>query len=145
IIQAVQVLGGPVHWAWASLSTSRRVPHMRPSTTVSRSLRFRLKSLLIVIAFLALLLTVILQTVRLERAASREARLRAELLRERAKAVAAVDQLFTLIAERSAAAGTLSAEPRREGLERALKFYRGMESKAPSPEVRTRALERVRQ
>jgi hypothetical protein len=56
-----------------------------------------------------------------------------------------VDQLHTQVAARSAAAGTLSAEPRREALERALEFYQGMESKASSPEVRTRALERARQ
>lgn len=125
---------------------------MKPRTPVSRVLRLRPKSLLVGIAFLGLLLTVIWQSVRLERAASREARLQAELLRERAraesnfqKALTAVDQLYTGFSGRSAAAGTRNEQPRRELLEPALKFYQGMESKASSPAVRTRALERVRQ
>jgi hypothetical protein len=111
---------------------------MRPRTTIPRVIiRFRLRSLLVLIAFLGLLSAVILQTVRLERAASREARLRAELR-------TAVDQMFTLVAERTAA-GTPTAQPRGELLEGALKFYEGMESNASSAQARTRALERVRQ
>jgi type II secretory pathway pseudopilin PulG len=111
---------------------------MIPTTTVPRMLRFRLRSLLVVIALVGLLLAVILQTVRLEQAASREARLRAELR-------STVDQLFTQVANQSAGGGTPSAEMRRELLERSLKFYQGMETKASSPEARTKALERVRQ
>jgi hypothetical protein len=125
---------------------------MEPRTTVSRVLRFRLRSLLVVIAFLGLLLTVIMQAVRLERAATREARLREELLRERAraeanleKARAALDQFLTRVAEESAAAGAPGAGPRRESLEQALKFYQGMETRASSPEERSRAVERAKQ
>ena len=44
---------------------------MGPRSTLSRLLRFRLRSLLVVMAFLGLLSTAILQTVRLERAAAR--------------------------------------------------------------------------
>jgi hypothetical protein len=117
---------------------------MEPRTTVRRLLRFRLRSLLVVIASLGLLLMVLMQSVWLKRAASREAQLRAELLRERAIARAAVDQFFTQIAE-SAAAGTRIAEQRRESLKQALKFYQGMESKAAEPEAATRVHERVRQ
>ena len=111
---------------------------MRPRTTILRVLRFRLRSLLVLIAFVGLVLTVILQTVRLERAASREARLRAELQ-------AAVDQLYTLVAARTAQQAPSGGESRRELLERASKFYKRIESNTSSPEVRTRALERVRQ
>jgi len=121
---------------------------MRPSSTISRVLSCRLRSFLVVIAVLGLSSTAILQIIRLERAASRETLLRAELLRERAraesnsqKALAAVDQLLTLVAERSAA----SAGQRHESLERALRFYQRMESKASSPEEKTRVLERVKQ
>jgi hypothetical protein len=47
---------------------------MEPRSTLSRLLRFRLRSLLVVLAFLGLLSTAILQTIKLERAGSREAR-----------------------------------------------------------------------
>jgi hypothetical protein len=119
---------------------------------MSRLLRFRLRHLLVAIAFLGLLLTTIGQSVRLERAASREAMLRAELLRERdraeanaQKALAAVDQFFTRIEEQSTAADTPSAKLPRELREQALKFYQGMESRSSAPEERTKALERVKQ
>jgi hypothetical protein len=111
---------------------------MTPTTTVPHMLRFRLRSLLVVIALVGLLLAVILQTIRLERAASREARLRAELR-------SAVDQLFTQVAKQSSGGGTPSAEMRHELLERSLKYYQEMESMASSPEARTKVAERVKQ
>jgi hypothetical protein len=123
---------------------------MRTRATISRVLSFWLRSFLVVIAFLGLLSTAILQTVKLERAASREALLRAELLRERAesnsqKARSAVDQLFTQIEEQRTAAGTPRAELQREILERALLFYQEMEPRTSSPEEKARVLERVKQ
>jgi hypothetical protein len=56
-----------------------------------------------------------------------------------------VDQLYTQVAEQSAAAGTPSADLRRTLLEQALKFYHGFESRASSPEERARARDTVRQ
>jgi hypothetical protein len=95
-----------------------------------------------VVAIVALLLAVV----------AREARLRVELQRERdraeanlQKARAAVDQLYTQIAERSVATGPQNDQLRRELLERALKFYQGMESKASSSEERARILDRMQQ
>jgi type II secretory pathway pseudopilin PulG len=105
---------------------------------VPRVLRFRLRSLLVLIALLGLLLTVILQTVRLERAASREARLQEELR-------AAIDQMYTLFAERAARQATSDRKSRREFLERSSKFYKAMEANASSPEVMTRALKQLKQ
>jgi len=51
-----------------------------------RSPRFRLRALMICIAFLALILTVIVQAILLQRAAAREQLLRAEAQRHRAEA-----------------------------------------------------------
>jgi hypothetical protein len=50
-----------------------------------RLLRFRLRTLMISIAFLALILTVIMQAILLRRAAVREAQLRAEAEFQRAR------------------------------------------------------------
>jgi hypothetical protein len=112
----------------------------------------RLRPLLVVIAFVGLLLTVIVQTSRLQQAAARENRLRAELQLERAAAeasrqhaLAAVDQLFTSIAGQQAAGGTSGTGPPGELLEQSLKFYERMQSNGSSPELRTRAVERARE
>ena len=51
-----------------------------------RRIRFRLRTLMIIIAFLALSLTVIIQSVLLHRAAVREQQYRAELAQQRAMA-----------------------------------------------------------
>jgi len=51
-----------------------------------RQARFRLRTIMIWIAFLALVMTVIVQTVFLQRAAVREQMYRAEMMRERAMA-----------------------------------------------------------
>ena len=53
--------------------------------------------------------------------------------------------MFTQIEEQRTAAGTPRAELQRELLKRALRFYEGMESRASSPEERTRVLERAKQ
>jgi hypothetical protein len=52
-----------------------------------RLLRFRLRTLMISIAFLALILTVIMQAILLQRAAVREAHLRAEAAFQMSRAV----------------------------------------------------------
>jgi hypothetical protein len=101
-------------------------------TAVRRIFRLRLRVLLVVVAFVGLLLTVIVQTVRLEQAAAREARLRAEANVQRAMALHAVDELFTQVANQSAAADTPSAAVRRDLLKRASRFYQGMESQDSS-------------
>ncbi len=54
-----------------------------------RRLRFRLRTLMIIVAFVALIVTVINQRVLLNRAAAREQRYMAELAQNRAMAVAA--------------------------------------------------------
>jgi hypothetical protein len=128
----------------------RRILHVWPKVATRRALRFRLRSLLVVIAFLGLILTVILQAVGLKRAAVREELLQAQLQRVRAesnlqKALAAVDQMHTMIAQQMASTDTRAIELRRELLERALIYYQSMESNASSPEARTNAIERVRQ
>jgi hypothetical protein len=119
---------------------------------LSRALRFRLRSLLVMIAFLGLLLTVILQAVWLNRSALRAARLQAELLRQRAlaeasrdRALAAVDQFHARIAEQSAAGDAMPEQLRQESLERALKFYEDMASQAATPAEKKKVLERVKQ
>jgi hypothetical protein len=80
----------------------------------------------------------------------REARFRAQLQRERERAEAnfqvaraAVDRVYTQVAEQSAAPGPQHDQRGRELLERSLKFYQGMESKASSPEERARILDRM--
>jgi hypothetical protein len=125
---------------------------MKPTPAIYRVLRFRLRSILVVIAFLGLFFAVILQTVRLQRAAARAANLEAEVLQARMlaearlqMAVTAVDQFYTRLAEPPAAMGTMSAQLRRTSLEQALKYCEDMASKAPTPEARTKSLERVRQ
>jgi hypothetical protein len=125
---------------------------MSPKSTLSREFQFRPRSLVVAIAFIGLLVAAVVQTVRLERAKSREAVLRSELSRERdraesnrQKALAAVDALFTRVEDEWTAPGTSRARQTRELLEQALKFYERMGSGASSPEDRTRALERVRQ
>jgi hypothetical protein len=120
---------------------------MSPRPSLFRLARIHLKSVLVVIACLALLFTVILQTARLEKSASREAVLRSELRRERALARQAVDDLFTRIVEQSSADNAQKAGTRRDALERALKFYEATESSAATPELKTRArevLDRIR-
>jgi hypothetical protein len=115
---------------------------MESTITRSSELRFRLRTLLIMVAVVGLLIAVV----------AREVHLRAELQRERAradanfqKARAAVDQLFTQVAERSDALGSENDEPRREVLEQTLKFYQGLESKASSPGERARIRDRMQQ
>src|SRR5262245_5188217 len=96
-------------------------PSMTPR---SRLIRFRLRTMMVAVALLGLLSAAIVQTVRLERAVAREARIQAELYLERAraeanfqKARAAVDQMMTQVAEQPAAAGTQIENRRRELLE----------------------------
>jgi hypothetical protein len=124
---------------------------MKERTTGTRVFRFRLRSLLVLIAFLGLLLTVVVQIVRLQRAAAREDQLRAEVMRERVRAEFnlqnarnAMDELFARIADESLHAGPLGAT-RRELWERTLRFYEGMKSNASAPEIRARALQRAKQ
>jgi Tfp pilus assembly protein PilE len=104
--------------------------------------RPRLRTLLVAVALVGLLLAVVV----------REAHFRAELQRERAraeanlqKARAAVDRYYSQVAEQSAAPVPQNDQLRRELLERSLKFYQGMESKASSPEERARILDRMQQ
>jgi hypothetical protein len=101
-----------------------------------------LRTLLVAVAVVGLLLAVVV----------RELRFRAELqlARESAeanfqKARAAVDRYVTQVAEQSAAPRPQIDELHRELLERSLKFYQGMESKASSPEDRARILDRMQQ
>jgi len=114
---------------------------MSPRPSVFRLPRIRLQSVLVVIACLALLLAVVLQTARLEKSASREAVLRSELRRERALARQAVDDLYTQIVEQSSTATSQKVGTRRDALERALKFYEAAETSAATPELKTRAQE----
>jgi NhaP-type Na+/H+ or K+/H+ antiporter len=58
----------------------------RNEDDIMRQPRFRLRTIMIGIAFLALIMTVIVQTVLLQRAAVREEMFRAEMMRERAVA-----------------------------------------------------------
>ena len=125
---------------------------MNPKSTLSREFQFQPRSLVLAIALVGLLLAGIVQTVRLERAKSREAIVRSELSRERdraesnrQKALAAVDALFARVEDELTAPGSSRARLTRELLEQALKYYERMGSGASSPEDRTRALERVRQ
>jgi type II secretory pathway pseudopilin PulG len=115
---------------------------MESKSTSSRPFRFRLRTLLIVVAVFGLLLAVVV----------REVHLRAELQRERASAEAnfwaaqaAVDQFYTQAADRTAATGPQNDQLRRELLERTERFYRGMESKASSADEKVRAFDRARQ
>jgi hypothetical protein len=114
---------------------------MESKSTESRVLRFRLRTLLVAVAFMGLLFAGI----------AREIHLRAELERERAraeanldKARAAVDRYLTEVAERSTAVPR-NDDLRRKVLERSLDFYQGFESKASSPEERARVLDRLQQ
>jgi hypothetical protein len=116
---------------------------------IFRAVRFRLRSLLIVIAFLGLSLTVVVLTVR---TTSREARLQAELRLERAraesnrdKARAAVGELYTLLAKQQALQAAVPGEARRELLEPMLKHYQKLEAEAATPESKANARARVRQ
>ena len=125
---------------------------MSPKSKLSREFQFQTRSLVLAIALVGLLLAGIVQTVRLERAKAREAIVRSELSRERdraesnrQKALAAVDALFARVEDELTADGSARARLTRELLEQALKYYERMGSGAPSPEDRTRALERVRQ
>ena len=115
---------------------------MKSRSTRSRVFRPRLRTLLGAVALVGLLLAVVV----------REARLRIELQRERARALAnfekaraAVDQYYTQVAEQLAAPGPQNDKIRRELWERSLKFYQGMELKASSPEERARILDRMQQ
>jgi hypothetical protein len=115
---------------------------MESRSTRSRVFRPRVRALLVAVALVGLLLAV----------AVREARFRAELRRERERAEAdfqmaqaAVDRLYTQVAEQSAAAGPQHDQRGRELLERSLKFYQEMGSKASSPEERARILDRMEQ
>jgi type II secretory pathway pseudopilin PulG len=101
-----------------------------------------LRTLLVAVALVGLLLAVVV----------REVRFRADLQLERElaeanfqKARAAVDQYLTRVAEQSAAPGPQNDERRREILERSLKFYQGMQSKAATPEERAGILGRMQQ
>jgi len=114
---------------------------MSPRLSAFRLPRFRLQSVLVVIACLALFFTVLLQTARLEKSASREAVLRSELRRERALAREAVDDLYKRIVEESSSASAQKSGTRRDALERALKFYEVAETSAATPELKTRAQE----
>jgi hypothetical protein len=113
---------------------------MESTSTSSCSFRFRLRTLVILIGLVSLVLAFV----------AREAHLRDELRLERAradanlqKARAALDLYYTQVAERSAATSPQNDQFRRGLLERTLEFYQGMESKASSPEERTRILERM--
>src|SRR5262249_14341575 len=104
---------------------------MESRSARSRVFRPRLRTLLVAVALVGLLLAVMV----------REARFRAELRRERERAEAniqmaraAVDRVYTQVAEQLAAPGPQHDQVGRELLERSLKFYQGMESKASSPE-----------
>ena len=119
---------------------------------VSRLLRVRLRSLLIVIAFLGLVFAVVVQTIRLQQAAVREARLQVELQQQKhladasaQKARAVADQMLTQVAQQMAPPDEPRADMSRDSLKRSLKFYQGMESNASTPEARARASERVKQ
>ena len=115
---------------------------MESRSTGSLVFRPRVRGLLVAVALAGLLLA----------AAVREARYRAELrqARERAEAdsqtaQAAVNRLYTQVAEQSAAAGAQHHQQVRELLERSLRYYQGMESKASSPEERARILDSMQQ
>jgi type II secretory pathway pseudopilin PulG len=101
-----------------------------------------LRTLLVAIALVGLVLALV----------AREAHFRAELRRERTRALAnlqmarvAVDQYLTQVAEQSVADGSRDGEPQRELLEQSLRFYREMESKASSPQERARINDRMQQ
>jgi type II secretory pathway pseudopilin PulG len=102
--------------------------------------RPRLRTLLVAVALVGLLLAVVVREVRFSEELQRE-RERAEANFQMARA--AVDQYFTRVAEQSAAPRPQNDKLRRELLEQSLKFYEGMESKAASPEERTKFLERM--
>jgi hypothetical protein len=118
-------------------------------TTLSRVLRVRLRTLLVVIAFLGLVFAVIVQTVRLRQT---EVRLLAELRLQRTlaeesfqKARIATDQLLTKIAEEMNDGGKVRSDMSRLALKRTLTFYEGMELNGATAEARAMARERVRQ
>jgi eukaryotic-like serine/threonine-protein kinase len=115
---------------------------MESRSTRSRVFRLRLRTLLVAVALVGFLLAVVV----------REAHFRTQLQRERARAEAnfqmaraAVDRYLTQVAEQSAAPEPQNDELRRDLLERTLKFYQGIESKASSPQERTRLADRMQQ
>jgi hypothetical protein len=111
---------------------------MKTQFAASRLFRFRLRTLLVVVAFVSLAVTVLVQGIQLKHAAARQAQLQAELHLERARAEAnylkareAVDQLFTRMAEQSPAAVPPSKSLRDALQEEAREFPH--ESKAEAP------------
>lgn len=115
---------------------------MESTSTRSRLFRPRLRTLLVAVALVGLLLAVVVRELHY-RAELRLARERAEANFQ--KAQAAVAQYATQVAEQSTAPGPQNDELRQEYLERSLKFYQGMESKASSPEDRARIFDRMQQ
>ena len=113
---------------------------MEPRTARSRVLRPRLRTLLIVVALASLPLVVVVRELRY-RAALQVEQERAEANFRMARA--AVDQYLAQVAERSAAPGPQIDKTRRDLLERSLRFYEGMESKASSPDERAKVRDRM--
>jgi hypothetical protein len=107
----------------------------------SRSFRFRLSTLLVVVALVGLILAAVVREVQ-HRDELRHERDRAQVNLDKARA--AVDQLYTVVAERSAAEGPQNAELQREFLEQSLNFYRQLESKASTPEEKASFLDRMK-
>jgi hypothetical protein len=113
---------------------------MESKPTQSRAIRFRLRTLLVVVALVGLFVAFV----------ARELHLRNELQRERARAAAnlqkaraAMDQYFTVVAQQSVAGGHAQDELRRHLLQQTLKFYEGAESKASTSEERTKIRNRA--
>jgi hypothetical protein len=113
---------------------------MEPASTRPGGFRFRLRTLLIVVALAGLFLALVAREIHL-RNELELARARAEANFDKARA--AVDQYFTHVAEQSVVAGPRTGELRRDLLEAALKFYRGAVSKASSPDERAKILDRM--
>jgi hypothetical protein len=99
-----------------------------------------LRTLLIVVALASLPLVVVVRELRY-RAALQVEQERAEANFRMARA--AVDQYLAQVAERSAAPGPQIDKTRRDLLERSLRFYEGMESKASSPDERAKVRDRM--
>ena len=115
---------------------------MESRSTRSSVVRPRLRTLLVAVAVVGLLLAVV----------AREVHFRAERQRERERAEAnfkmaqaAVDQYFTQVAQQLATSGPQNDELRQGFLDRSLKFYQEMESKASSPGERAKIRDKRQQ
>ena len=119
-----------------------------PSTTISRLPRVRLRTLLVVIAFLGLVFALVVQSVRHQQA---EESLRSELELARVQAESsfqhaqlAVDQYLTKVTEQTNDGGESTSDIQRDSLKQTLKLYESAESNASTPEARARAREQAR-